>query len=185
MKDIKAILADHDVTGEAAEAIAAEVKANYKTVAEWTKKVERISELEQANADLADKASKVEGSTAEVEALKEQLEAMKKADADRKAAEAEQAKREEFRKTFDEAVGDRKFANGIIEASVFETAYKACRDNAGVGAKDALEEALSGHDNVWLNPQRDPHSMPSDEVMRTGRKSAEQQKRAFANALFG
>ena len=185
MKDIKAILADHEIPDEAAAAIAAEVRANYKTVAEWTKKVDRISDLERQNAELADAASKVEGTTAEVSALKEQVEAMKRAEADRVAAEAEQAKRDEFRKAFDEALGGREFANSIIRDSVFDTAYASCTANAATNAKDAIEAAVRDVENVWKNPQRDPHKMPTDDLLKTGRKSAEQQRKSFADALFG
>lgn len=185
MKDIKAILAGHEIPEETAAAIAAEVKANYRTIAEWTKKVDRISELEAQNAELAEAASKVEGTTAEIGALQEQLEAMRKADEQRKAEEAEQTKRDEFRKAFDEALGEREFANAIIRDAVFETTYSSCSADAAVNAKDALEAAVKDVDNVWKNPQRDPHRMPTDEQMKTGRSSAEHQKKSFANALFG
>ena len=185
MKDIKAILADHDVSEDTAAAIAAEVRANYKTVAEWTKKVDRIAELERQNAELSEAASKVDGTTAEITALQEQVEAMKKAEADRKAAEAEQAKRDEFRAAFDEALGDREFANSIIRDSVFERSYAECSKNVATSAKDAIEAAVKDVENVWMNPQRDPHRMPTDDQMKTGRKSAESQRKSFADALFG
>ena len=185
MKDIKAILSEYELPAETAAAIAEQVRANYRTVAEWTKKVERIAELEKANADLTEAASKVEGSAEEIEALKEQVESYQRAEAERKDAEAQAQKRADFRKAFDEALGGKRFANGIIEEAVFEKAYQHCAGNTGASAKDALDMAVEGVDNVWVNPQRDPKSMPGDDQINTGRKSAEYQRKTFAEALFG
>ena len=62
MKDIKTALKENGITeGEVYDNLVACVRENYRTVAEWTKKVDRIAELEAANADLADKAAKVDG----------------------------------------------------------------------------------------------------------------------------
>ena len=68
---------------------------------------------------------------------------------------------------------------------MFEKAYAHCTANAGASAKDAVELAVDGVDNVWVNPQHDPKSMPGDDQLNTGRKSAEHQRKTFADALFG
>lgn len=185
MKDIKAILSEYEIPQETAAAIAEQVRANYRTVAEWTKKVDRIAELEKANAEMSEAAAKLDGSVEEIEALKAQVETYKTAEAERKAAEALAQKKAEFRKAFDEALGDKRFANSIVEEAVFEKAYAHCTTNAGASAKDAVELAVEGVDNVWVNPQHDPKSMPGDDQLNTGRKSAEHQRKTFADALFG
>lgn len=185
MKDIKAILSEYEIPAETASAIAEQVRANYRTVAEWTKKVDRIAELEQANAELTEAASRLEGTDEEITALKARVKSYEDAEAERKASEELAKRKAEFRKSFDEATGGKKFANGIVEEAVFERAYAHCAANAGASAKDALDLAIEGVDNVWVNPQHDPHSMPSDDQINTGRKSAEHQRKSFADQLFG
>lgn len=187
MKDIKAIVNEHaaDVADDVKEAIIADVKANYKTAAEWAKKVERIGELESQVATLSEQASRIESDAAEVEQLKSQLESYREADERRKADEEEAARRDEFRKSFDEALNGRKFANGIVEKSVFEQAYEACTGTAGKGAKEALEEIVGDADGVWVNPQRDPQWMPTKEILEKKAASDEAKKKSFAEALFG
>lgn len=184
MKDIKAILAEHDIPAEAAEAIVAEVKASYRSKAELDKKNDRIADLEKANADLAEKASKVEGTSAEVEALKEQVRSYEAAEAKRTADEAEAKRRSDFKAAFDEALSGREFANSIVEESVFEKAYAHCAANAGASAKDAIEDAVKGVDNVWVNPQQDPRRMPTNEQLSTSR-GKDAQTKSFLDALFG
>lgn len=186
MKDIKAILTEHlpEIEAETLAAITADVKANYKTVSEWTKKVERISELEEANAALADRASKVEGDSAEIEELKAEIARRDEAEAKRQADEAEAAKRDAFSAAFEEALGDRKFANDLMRETVFDRAYRACSDNTAKGVMDALDELTKDVPGVWLNPQRDPMRMPTaGQISSTKQQSAEE--RSFFDALFG
>lgn len=187
MKDIKAIINDHaaELGDEAKEAIVADVKANYKTAAEWAKKAERIGELESQVATLSEQASRIESDAAEVEELKSQLESYREADERRKAEEEEAAKRDEFRISFDEALNGRKFANGIVERSVFEQAYEACAGAAGKGAKEALEEIVGDADGVWVNPQRAPQWMPTKDILENKAASDEAKRKSFAEALFG
>ena len=184
MKDIKTALKENGITeGEVYDNLVACVRENYRTVAEWTKKVDRIAELEAANADLADKAAKVDGDSQAHEELKRELQAMKDAEEKRKADEAEAANRASFAQRFDEALEGREFANSIVRDAVFEKAYAHCTANAGADAKAAIEDAVKGVDNVWVNPQQDPRKMPNGEDMKTSRKSAEEKN--FLNALFG
>ena len=108
---------------------------------------------------------------------------MKDAEEKRKADEAEAANRASFAQRFDEALEGREFANSIVRDAVFEKAYAHCTANAGADAKAAIEDAVKGVDNVWVNPQQDPRKMPNGEDMKTSRKSAEEKN--FLNALFG
>lgn len=185
MKDIRSILAEHEIPEDVAKAIETEVKANYKTVKEFAKKTDRIAELEAANADLAEAAGKVEGSTQEIEQLRKKVKDFEDAETARVAAEAEAKRRADFTETFNAALGDRKFANSIIEESVFEKAFRHCTENTGASAKDAIDAAVKDIDNVWVNPQNDPRRMPTAQDISTRQASEETVKRSFADALFG
>lgn len=184
MKDIKAILGENGVEGDVAAKIEAEVRENYKTKAEWSKKVERIADLEKANADLADKAAKVEGSGEEIEALKAQVESYKAAEDKRKADEAEAERRGRFRESFDKALGEREFVNDMTADSVFEKAYALCSSDAGKGAEDAIEEAVKGSENVWANPQKTASMMPKPGDLSSRKDSEDQQRKSLASLLF-
>ena len=160
MKDIRAILNDYDLTDETRETIAKEVRANYKTIADWQKKADRIAELEEANAAFAEKVKALEADGEQAEALRKQVADYEAAEAAR-IAEAEKAKAEaDFRKSFEEAVGNRKFANDMIAEAVFRKAYDRCKAETGFDVGKALEEAVKDADGIWVNPQRDPHRMP-------------------------
>lgn len=184
MKDIRAILNDYDLTDEQREAIAKEVRANYKTIADWQKKADRIAELEEANAAFAQKVKALEADGEQAEALRKQVADYEAAEAAR-VAEAEKAKAEaDFRKSFEEAVGANKFANAIVEKAVFDAAFANCTANPGKGAKEALDEAIKGADGIWLNPQRDPAKMPSFEAISSAPKNNEAARKLFARAMF-
>lgn len=161
MKSINEIVEEHaaGIPDEAKAAIVKAVKANYRTIAEFEKKTERISQLESANAELAEAASKVEGTSAEIDALKAQLRAREEADAKRKAEEEAQAARERFRVQFDKAVGDRRFANERTRNSVFEESFAHAAANAGVGAAEAIEAVTAEDPDVWV-AAGDPRWMP-------------------------
>lgn len=184
MKDIRAILNDYELTDEQREAIAKEVRANYKTIADWQKKADRIAELEEANAAFAEKVKALEADGEQAEALRKQVADYEAAEAAR-IAEAEKAKAEaDFRKSFEEAVGANKFANAIVEKAVFDATFAACTANPGKGAKEALDEAIKGADGIWLNPQRDPAKMPTQsQVASTAQRTHAQD--AFLTQLFG
>lgn len=184
MKDIRAILNDYDLTDEQREAIAKEVRANYKTIADWQKKADRIAELEEANAAFAEKVKALEADGEQAEALRKQVADYEAAEAAR-VAEAEKAKAEaDFRKSFEEAVGNRKFANDMIAEAVFRKAYDRCKDETGFDVGKALEEAVKDADGIWVNPQRDPAKMPSFEAISSAPKNNEAARKLFARAMF-
>lgn len=188
MKDIKAIIEEHaaDLSEEAKAAILKDVRASYKTVAEYSKKTDRIAELESQAQAIGEKAARLEGESMELEELRAQLAAVQKAEADRKA-EAERAEAlSRFRDSFDAALNGRKFANSIVEDTVFNRAYEACTADAAKGAAEAIAELTKDMEGVWVNPQRDPMMMPTLEQVSSAKASSEKEaKKSFAAALFG
>lgn len=188
MKDIKAIIEEHaaDLGEEAKAAILKDVRANYKTVAEFEKKAERIRELEEQSQLISEKASKLEGESAELEALRAELRERDEKEAARKAEAEKTARLEAFRATFDEALAGRKFANGIVAETVFSRAYEACEATVGKNAADAIEELTRDMDGVWVNPQRDPKMMPTLGQVSAAKASGEDNaKKSLAAMLFG
>lgn len=184
MKDIKAILSDFDLPDETRSAIEREVKANYKTIADYQKKADRITALEEQIDSLSEQAAKLEGAGNDAENLRAQLKAYEDAEAQRKADEAEAAKRDSFREHFEAALEGRRFANTIVESSVFEQAYKMCSDNAGIDATKAIEAITKDTEGVWVNPQRDPLRMPTTEQL-SSKKVLGADEKSFLDNLFG
>ena len=188
MKDIKAIIEEHasELSDEAKAAILKDVRANYKTVAEYVKKTDRISELESQVQSIGEKAEKLEGDAKEIEELREQLAAAKKAEADRKAEAEREEKLSNFRKSFDDALNGREFANSIVAETVFQKAYEACNADAAKGADAAIAELTKDMEGVWVNPQRDPRMMPTFEQVSSAKASdVDTAKKSFASMLFG
>lgn len=185
VKDVKSIIAEHGeaLSEEAREAIVADILANYRTIAETTKKAERIAQLEEQNAALAEQVSKVDGDSEELEKLRQQVEAYAKAEDDRKAKEAAQAQRDEFRAKFDGAVGAKEFANSIIADSVFDRVYQLCSDDASLGVEAAINSVTKDAYGVWKNPQHDPAKMPTGQII-TGKPSEDEAKRSFLRELI-
>lgn len=184
MKDIKAILSDFDLPDETKSAIEREVKANYKTVADYQKKADRITALEEQIDSLSQQAAKLEGAGQEAENLRAQLKAYEDAEAERKAAEAETAKREGFKAHFENALEGRKFANTIVESSVFEQAYKLCSEETGMDAAKAIAAITKDTEGVWINPQQDPRRMPTTEQL-SSKKVLGADEKSFLDNLFG
>lgn len=186
MKNIEAIISEHaaELPEEAKEAIAKEVKANYKTVVEWTKKTDRIATLEQQLTELSEQAKKVEGDGEELKRLQEEIRKRDEAEEKRLADEKKASDMAAFRERFEQALEGRKFANGIVEESVFRKAWEKCSEAAGTDAKAVIEELTKDADGIWVNPQRDPKMMPNpNDITKT--KSDEQANRSFLAALFG
>lgn len=177
MKDIKAILEGLEIPDDAKQTIVKEVGENYRTINEVNSKAERIKELEAANKDLTETITGLEGNGEELEALKSKVAEFEQAEADRKRKAEEQAKRESFRSVFDAAVGDKEFANDLIRDTVFEKVYATCSQSSGLGASDVLDKTVENMEGVWKNPQTDPKSMPSGDVL-SNNKTKEIQEQA-------
>ena len=184
MKDIRAILAEHELDEATAKAIEKAVGENYRTIAEVQQKADRIKELEKANGELADQVKALEGDGEQLQQLRDKVAEYEKAEADRKAAQEEAERRESFRALFDAALGDLEFANDLMRDTVFEKAYQQCQ-SVGTGAKDAIEAVTRDVDGVWRNPQQDPKRMPGANDVSTKKPDGEVAKRAFAAQLFG
>lgn len=188
MENINAILTEYapDLSDETAAKIIEAVTKNYRTIEEVTKKNDRITELETALEDRASEIKKLEGTSDEINALKDQIAAYEKAELDRAEAEAEASKRRSFEEVFNQALGDRKFANDILRESVFAKTYEMCGKTEGLGAKDALDTVTKDIPNIWVNPQNDVQFMPNGEDLATGKLNDTQSaKLSFANQLFG
>lgn len=152
----------------------------WRSKEETEKKAQRIAELESQVKDYAEQVAKM-GDTSETEALKAKVAEYEKADEERKAKDARDAKRAEFRKEFDAAVGDRKFANEMTAEAVFEKALAKREQFPETGTEEIVKQLTVG-DGVFANPQRDPARQP----MPTGSagKGGEAGWAAFADALF-
>lgn len=187
MKDIKTIIAEHgaDLTEEQREAIISAVGENYRTIDEVEKKAARIKALEEQNAALTEQVGNLEGDGEELETLRKQVEKFQADEEARKATESEQAKRDAFRATFEQALGSKEFANDIVRDSVFEQVYQRCSDDTGTGAKEALEAITKDAYGIWKNPQNDPAKMPTADQFNKRTESTDNAMRSFADALFG
>lgn len=186
MKDINKILAGYGegLTDEQVTQIIEAVNANYKTINDYTKKTDRLAELEKQNEALTEQVGNLEGSGEEVERLRAQVEQFQTAETERKEKEAEAQKREAFRAVFDAAVGEREFANDLMRESIFERVYSSCQDNAGTGAKEKLEELTKDVSGVWKNPQQDINKMPDPADVSKKKPSSDDAKKTFAEMLF-
>lgn len=185
MKDIKAILADVELEDDAREAIIKAVNENYRTINEINGKNERIKELEEQNKALTEQVGNLEGDGEELEKLRQQIQEFTEADKERKARAEEDAKRDQFRTVFDAAVGEREFSNDIIRDSIFEKTYEKCSSQAGINAKDVIEEMTKDADGVWKNPQSEINKMPTPEQLSAQKaKSEEAAKKEIASFLF-
>lgn len=184
MKDIRSILAEHDIDEATAKAIEKAVVENYRTKAETDAKAERIKALEEQNKALADQVGQLEGDGEQLEALRKQVADYEQAEKERKEAAEEAAKRESFRTLFDAALGDREFANDLVRETVFDRAYAECQ-SVGTGVDKAIEAVTRDVDGVWKNPQRDPKRMPGANDVSSKKPDGEAAKKAFAASLFG
>lgn len=184
MKDIEAILAENGIPEDKREAVAKAVRENYRTIAEVTKKAERISELETANAELASKVGELEGEGEKLDELRKQVAEYRQAEEERKAKAAEDAKRDSFRALFENALDGREFANSIVRDAVFENAYAQCQ-TVGTGVREAIDAAVGDSDGVWMNPQTNAKKMPSASDVSKRKTDASEAKRSFAAALLG
>ena len=189
VKDIKAILSEHGeaLSDDARQAIISAVGENYRSVAEMNSKADRIKALEEQNEALTEQVGKLEGDGEELETLRKQVSDFEAAEEERKAQEDEQAKRNAFRATFDNALGDNEFANDLIRDTVFEKVYAQCSATTGADAKSVLEETVKDMDGVWKNPQHDPKRMPNPEDIKAHDTSdaTKRSKHALADTLFG
>lgn len=184
MKGINEILQGYNLTDEQISTISKEVVENYRSIVEIEKKDQRIKELTEQVDDLGAKVSEASEAGAKVDELQALIDEYKAKDEQRRVEAEEAARRNSFQEVFDAAVGDREFANDLMRETVFEKVYNACKNDAGVGAKDALNSVTKDVAGVWVNPQHDPRKMPGANNTNTNNDAA-RTKRAFVRELFG
>lgn len=169
MKNVVEILTElgFELDENKAKQVDEAVRENYKTRAEFDQKMakfaesqKRIEELEGEIAQRDEAIQGMNGNAEELEAYKQKVAEYQKRDEERKAKELEEQRVESFKKIFVSSVGDRKFANPVIEQAIFEKVYKDCTETAGKSCQDAIEAVTKDLDGVWSNPQTDPNKMP-------------------------
>lgn len=185
MKDIKAILTEYELPADQVEKIAAEVMQNYRSLAELTKKEDRIKELEAQNNELQTQVEKLDSSSEEIENLKKAVEQYKTEEEERKKAESEKAARDSFEVVFNATLGEKEFANDLMRETIFEKVYKLCEENSGLGAKEALDSVTKDVPGVWVNPQRSAAKMPGAGEIDSKTPDSKAAKRAFVREFFG
>lgn len=163
MKDIQAIISDYSekLTQDEQAAIVKAVNANYKTIVEVEKKSNRIDELEKEIASLNEQISEMNDDSEEMAELKKQVEDFKAAEEKRKADEAENAKRSQFRDSFNAVIGDKEFANDLVRESVFDKVYEKCSNETGYGIDQAIKDFTENADGIWKNPQHESNKLPN------------------------
>lgn len=166
VKNIDEILSGIEgLTDEAKKAIADGVTENYRTIAEVNQKAEKIKQLEESakEAQAAIEAAKAagDGNAEALEAANARIAEFEAAEKARNDAAADKKARGEFGEEFAKALGDKKFANSVVEKAVTETAYQLRKNNADMSIEDIIKQAAPDEEGVWANPQRDPHKMPA------------------------
>lgn len=166
MDNIKDILKANGVEldDEKLKAVESEVLKNYRTKAELDGKTQKVTDLEaqlaKANEALEAAQNADPTKAEEFKAMQDQLAEYKKADEERKAQDAESKAKAEFKAKFDEALGERKFANSIVGNAIFTAAFEKAKANPDMDAKSILDSVTVDEDGIWANPQRDPKRMP-------------------------
>ena len=166
MDNIKDILKANGVEldDEKLKAIEKATLENYRTKAETDAKTQKVADLEEqlakANEALEADQKADPKKAEEYEKMQEKLQEYKKAEEERKAKEAESAAQSEFDEKFKNELGDKKFANSIVEKAIKTAAYEKSKANPDMKLADVLASVTEDADGIWANPQRDPKKMP-------------------------
>lgn len=188
MQDIKAIVEGIglELSDEQMAALAKGVRDNYVTRPEMDEKRRRIETLTSENAELAEKAKALDGTSEDVAKLKAKVAEYEQAARERDAKEAERQSRRGFEERFDAALekdfGGKRFANGMTRKAVLDGAYERAAKNPDMSATDAIKAAIGDEGGVWANPQADPgNQMPIPD--QSGSRDASMDR--LAASLFG
>lgn len=181
MKGISQIVADMGLSlaEDQVKELDSKVRENYVTRNEHEEKLRKLAALGEQVQELTAKVNDASADSEKVAELQRQVAAYKEADEQRERDEAERTARAAFEASFEQAVGDRRFANEPTRQHVLSRAYEMHRANPDMAVKSIVDEAASG-DGVWASPQADPKNMP--EPSGTDSKA---EMGAFAAALFG
>lgn len=167
MENIRDILAGAGVEVEAGKLAEIEkaVLANYRTKAEVDSKSAKVAELEkqlaEANAAIETAKGTDTANAAEVERMREQIAAYEQAEAERRAQADEKSARDAFGSKLADAIGDKRFANAIVQGAVTDKAFAMSQANPNMSVADVLDAVVGDAAGVWQNPQQDLKKMPS------------------------
>ena len=167
MENIRDILAGAGVEVEAGKLAEIEkaVLANYRTKAEVDSKAAKVAELEkqlaEANAAIETAKGTDTANAAEVERMREQIAAYEQAEAERRAQADEKSARDAFGSKLADAIGDKRFANAIVQGAVTDKAFAMSQANPNMSVADVLDAVVGDAAGVWQNPQQDLKKMPS------------------------
>lgn len=181
MSKLRDILTGAGLEPAKAEEAERSILEGYRSKEETDAKSARIAELEKQVESYTEQIAKL-SDTSETEALKAKVAEYEKADEERKAKDAEDKARAEFRKAFDAAVGDRKFANEMTAEAVFEKAYAKHSQFPEADTAEIVKQLTSG-DGVFA-PSANPAQQPLPQGDTSDAAEAAEGKH-FISALFG
>lgn len=171
MKNLKTILAEHNIEANDYEAVEKDVLANYVTRAEFDQKTAKAKDADALTAKITDlEADKVslqkvidaygESKPEDVAQIKTDYEALKKQMADKDAADEKAKADQSFAEAMTEAVGDKKFANDLVKTATFAKVQDLHEANPAKGLADLLTEVTKDVDGIWVNPQQEVKPVP-------------------------
>lgn len=171
MKNLKTILAEHNIEANDYEAVEKDVLANYVTRAEFEQKTAKAKDADTLQAKItdleADKDSlqKVidaygDAKPEDVAKIKTDYETLKKQMEDKAAAEEKAKANQSFADAMGEAVGDKKFANDLVKTATFAKVQELHEANPAKGLADLLAEVTKDVDGIWVNPQQEVKPVP-------------------------
>lgn len=172
MKNITEILREQgfEMDDEKAKAVEKAVLESYRTIEELNGKAAkleaanaRIAELEAQSSELTDQLKALDaekGANADaVSALQAKVAEFEQAEAERAAKAKEAGERAAFDDLFAQALDGRTFSSDLIAEAVSAKAYEMHKQNPAMGVADIIAK-VTGDQDVWSNPQRDPKKMP-------------------------
>ena len=144
------------------------VLENYRTVAEVEgikSKSKTLEDDAKAKDDhiaalMAD-IDNLKAGTEEVDALKGQIDEYRKSEIEAKAKAEADAAKQQFEKSFDAALKDRKFSNDFTRRAVMDDVRKMRETDSVSGLEVLIEQATKDVPDVWHNPNRPtPQTVP-------------------------
>lgn len=177
--DIFEFLAKHgiEVGDESREDFRKSFFENFKTASELSRKAEqskadkaRIAELESQVEELNGNIAKLDGesgtSAQTIKELQDRVAAYEQAEAERKAAAKAKADRDAFDGFFAETM--RGFSEkglnikeGLYSEQIPDMAYKMQTENPAMSLPSIVDALAKQYPDMWANPQREPHKMPT------------------------
>lgn len=184
MKNIETILKEFglEIPEDKKKMFADSFNAEYKTIADYTKQVEKISkltkELEEKNSNMADLNSKIKelnDGTGKLQELEEKVKQYEEAETKRIETERALKIENEIKARFDKVTADKKFKHEFIKSGVYDVFKKALADESNKAKGDSEIYAQLEKDNDWYENPQDPVQIKS--TGNTGQKEV----KAFPN----